>query len=34
MERRRLVLRARLRAEYGRGWRRKAPVDLRLVPTA
>lgn len=31
MERRRLVFRARLRAEYGRGWRRKAPVDLRLV---
>jgi len=31
MERRRLVFRARLRAEYGRGWRRSAPVDLLLV---
>jgi hypothetical protein len=31
MERRRLVFRARLKAVYGRGWRRKAPVDLLLV---
>jgi len=31
MERRRLVFRARLKAQYGRAWRRKAPVDLLLV---
>ena len=32
MERRRLVFRARLKAQFGRGWRRRAPVDLLLVP--
>lgn len=31
LERRRLVFRARLKAVYGRSWRRKAPVDLLLV---
>jgi hypothetical protein len=30
LERDRLVYQARLRAEYGRGWRRKAPMDARM----
>ncbi len=30
MERDRLVYQAHLRAEYGRGWRRKAPLDARM----
>jgi hypothetical protein len=30
MERDRLVYQAHLRAEYGRGWRRKAPMDVRM----
>lgn len=30
LERDRLVYRARLRAQYGRGWRRRAPVEARL----
>ncbi|MEV1010152.1 DUF2637 domain-containing protein [Streptomyces sp. NPDC049881] len=30
MERDRLVYQARLRADYGRGWRRRAPVEARM----
>jgi hypothetical protein len=30
MERDRLVYQAHLRAEYGRAWRRKAPMDVRM----
>ncbi|MCU8589330.1 DUF2637 domain-containing protein, partial [Streptomyces sp. A13(2022)] len=31
LEQQRLVERMRLRAEYGRGWRRKAPVDVMIA---